>query len=230
MSEFDQYRDAYSDDINDAIGFSGQSHDFFTKVKADCLRDLLQRNGLLKSRSKVLDVGCGHGHIHDYLDTLPVEITGVDVAARVLETARQKRPGINYLDYDGSRLPFDDDSFDLAYTICVMHHVAPGDWRDFLKEMRRVVKPGGIVAVFEHNPLNPLTLRVVNSCPMDDNAVLLRSGQLVDLLTQTGLDGVRKRFILFTPFAGRLFEWFDRALGWLPLGAQYFATGRVPAP
>jgi hypothetical protein len=44
-----------------------------------------------------------------------------------------------------------------------------------------------------------------------------------------GLEKVSRRFMLFTPFAARLFRELDRSLGWLPLGAQYVSYGRVPA-
>ena len=48
----------------------------------------------------------------------------------------------------------------------------------FVADMVRVTRPGGLVCVIEHNPLNPLTRLAVNRCPFDADAVLLRSGQL----------------------------------------------------
>jgi ubiquinone/menaquinone biosynthesis C-methylase UbiE len=230
MAEFDEFTKDYSDQINAAIAFSGQSHDFYTKVKAEYLTELLEGELPGSQTLRVLDVGCGHGIIHPFL-TQPgsrMEITGIDVAATVIEEARLMHPGIDYDVYDGSRLPYEDASFDAAFTICVMHHVPPPEWPGFLAEMRRVVRPGGVVAVFEHNPYNPVTKRIVDTCPIDKNAVLLKSGELKELARQTGLKDVASRFILFTPFDKPIFKRFDRGMGWLPLGAQYFVAGSVP--
>jgi SAM-dependent methyltransferase len=123
-----------------------------------------------------------------------------------------------------------DGAFDAAVTVTVVHHVPPAQWSAFLGEMSRVVRPGGVVAVFEHNPYNPLTLCVVRTCPLDRNAVLLSSWRLCGLLRAIGLQDVQSRYILSTPFEWRLFRLFDKAIGWLPLGAQYYATGRVRQP
>jgi ubiquinone/menaquinone biosynthesis C-methylase UbiE len=88
---------------------------------------------------------------------LSLRLTGIDVASTVVEEARAANPGVTYHDYDGDRLPYPDQSFDAAYTIAVMHHVPPPQWPAFLQEMRRVVRPGGLIVIFEHNPINPLT-------------------------------------------------------------------------
>ncbi len=81
------------------------------------------------------------------------------MSAACIQTARERNASVDYSVYDGQRLPYDDASFDFAYTICVMHHVPPAQWPAFAAEMRRVVKPGGMAAVFEHIPYNPLTRR-----------------------------------------------------------------------
>jgi hypothetical protein len=49
-------------------------------------------------------------------------------------------------------------------------------------------------------------------------------------MESAGLADVAREFILFTPFAHEAFRQLDRALRWLPLGAQYICSGRVPAP
>ncbi|MEM6310637.1 MAG: class I SAM-dependent methyltransferase [Pseudomonadota bacterium] len=228
MPEFDEYKDIYHNEINDAISFSGKPQDYFTKVKAEYLLELITRKVKREQALKVLDLGCGHGDVHDYLTDsgVSMELTGLDVAASVLEHAKKAHPGNNYITYEGNRIPFDDDTFDVAFTICVMHHVDPAQWASFLGEMRRVVRPSGIVVVFEHNPMNPVTRRIVNNCPLDENAVLLKSSNLTNLVQKTGLNQIETKFIIFTPFESRFFKGFDRAIGWLPLGAQYYVCGQ----
>jgi SAM-dependent methyltransferase len=235
--EFDSYKDTYRSDIDKAISFSGQSHDFFTRVKAEYLLNLFRdfRHAEAKSATatqclNVLDIGCGHGHIHSYLTgaDVPLRLFATDVASTVVEEARQMNPSVSYQSYDGERLPYDDRSFDVAFTIAVMHHVPPAQWLAFLKEMWRVVRPGGAIAIFEHNPINPLTQWVVRTCPIDENAVLLGSRRLSRLVTRAHFVDVRKRYILFTPVDGPTYRKFDNLIGWLPLGAQYYVAARVP--
>ena len=57
--------------------------------------------------------------------------------------------------------------------------------------------------VFEHNPKNPLTMRVVNRCPFDRDAVLLKSAETVRLFEQAGFEAVERRYILTIPAANR---------------------------
>ena len=234
--EFDAYRDSYESDIDSALAFSGQEHDYFTKVKARYFNNILDKHFPNDTPLDVLDVGCGHGLIHPHLlnkdnlnkDNVRIKLTGIDVAASVIEVAQAQNTGVQYDTYDGHILPYADNSFDAAFTICVMHHVPPAQWEAFLKEIYRVLKPGGLFCVFEHNPLNPITRKIVNECPLDENAVLLRSGHLRKLINGVGFIQSSCKFILFTPFDHPVFHHFDRLMSWLPLGAQYYATGTKP--
>lgn len=72
-----------------------------------------------------LDVGCGVGNFqHDILGPQFRGLTGVDVSSASIEQAKARlRPNVAYDVYDGMRLPYPDGAFDLAFTICVMHHV-----------------------------------------------------------------------------------------------------------
>lgn len=237
VKEFDRHKNTYRSDIDKAISFSGQSHDFFTRVKAEYLLNLIREfrrteagSAAISERIKTLDIGCGHGHIHPYLteSDVPLTLFGTDVASTVVEEARLTNPSVNYQSYDGEQLPYEDRSFDVAFTIAVMHHVPPGRWPAFLKEMRRIVRPGGMIVVFEHNPINPLTQWIVRTCPIDENAVLLSNRRLSKLVAQAQFVGITTRYILFTPLDGPLYRKFDNVIGWLPLGAQYYVAARVP--
>jgi SAM-dependent methyltransferase len=231
MKEFDHYRDGYSRQIDTAIAFSGQTQDFYTRVKARCLLDIFAKLRLASGQPlDVLDVGCGQGLIHPYFPpSTNLKLTGIDVAGTVIEEAREANPHARYDVYDGDKLPYSDQSFDAAYAIAVMHHVPPNNWPSFLAEMRRVVRPGGLVAIVEHNPVNPLTQWIVKTCPFDENAVLLRSGRLARLFRDADLQDLERRFIIFTPFDSELFRRLDASLSWLPLGAQYCMAARVPS-
>ncbi|GFK92718.1 2-methyl-6-phytyl-1,4-hydroquinone methyltransferase [Fundidesulfovibrio magnetotacticus] len=228
MSEFDRSASSYGQVVGQAVAFSGQEHAFFLRVKADILAGMLARQGLA-GRATMLDVGCGVGLMDAMLGPHCGSLTGVDVSSASLDMARTNCPDGDFRHYDGQRLPFPEQTFDLTFTVCVMHHVPPADWPGFVREMARVTRPGGLVVVMEHNPYNPLTRYVVSRVPFDKDAVLLRPGRTRALLREACLERLEVRHFLFTPLGHALARRFDNLLAWLPLGAQYLACGRVPA-
>lgn len=227
MSEgFDRYKDTYSEEVARSIGFIGQEHDFFTRSKALHLLALVRRHLGETSPLSVLDVGCGVGVTDALIASDFRSVSGVDVTAGVVEKAADANPGVNYRIYDGTTLPYGQDSFDVSFAICVLHHVDTG-WRGRLVgEMARVTRAGGLVAIFEHNPVNPLTRLAVARCEFDEGVVLLRRPEVESLLVANGLDILERRFILFLPWLMSLSQLFDRALGRIPLGAQHVVVGK----
>jgi ubiquinone/menaquinone biosynthesis C-methylase UbiE len=224
-SQFDAYAASYDEAVNQSLAFLGVKVDYFTRVKAAYLQDLLRAHAGPTGKLAVLDVGCGVGNYHALIAGKVGSLSGCDVSSACLDHAARRNPAVDYRHYDGGRLPFDDDSFDAATTICVMHHVPPAQWPAFAAEMKRVLKPGGLAVVFEHNPLNPLTRRVVSNCAFDADAVLLRQGKTRALLGEAGFADVRARAILTMPSVGPITRRLDLALGRLSLGAQYFVRG-----
>ena len=227
IGDFDHHADTYRDDVEDAISWSGKDVDYFAKGKADLLVALAQRRLGDPTKLRALDVGCGVGVTDRFLAGRFGELHGVDIAADAVEKARESNPEVHYEAYDGGALPFPDDALDIAFTICVVHHVPPPDWPLFASEMTRVVRPGGLVAVFEHNPLNPLTRVSVSRCPFDEDVTLLRAGTTARLMTEAGLQPVERRFFYFLPVRDVATSQIERALRGVPLGAQYFVAGRV---
>lgn len=224
-AEFDAYSDSYNDVVNGSVAFTGLTVDVFTRVKADYLKDIVGETFAEPETVDVLDVGCGVGNYHPHLAGVVRSVSGVDVSPDCIANARIRNPDVHYQVYDGHRLPWPDASFNVVYTVCVMHHVVPDQWTGFAAEMRRVLRPGGIALVFEHNPLNPLTRRAVANCIFDKDAVLLRSRTAETLLAGAGLRDVRSRFILSVPAVNRTLRQVDRLFSKLPLGAQYVTRG-----
>lgn len=225
--DFNDHKDRYIQTIEASLRFSGKEHDFFTKVKADFLTMIIQQYFSKDSIPLLLDVGCGHGLIHKHLDCKKINIIGVEVADKVLKLAQETNPSVQYLHHDGKKLPFVAQQFDIVMAICVMHHVPTVEWINFLNEMRRVLKSGGIAIIFEHNPYNPITRYIVANNILDADAVLLSSHKLKKMMQKTGFKNIINRNILFTPFAHDLFRWLDKTLGWLPFGAQYYCIGQL---
>ena len=222
MQDFNESKDNYTASIEQSVKFAGQDHDFYTQVKADVLKEIAAKRFPGKT-IELLDVGCGHGLIHRKLAGF--SIYGTDVAGEVLELAKRDNPGVEYVPYDGTALPFETGRFDMTLAICVMHHVPPAAWVNFLKEMKRVLKPGGVAVVIEHNPINPVTNYIVKHCPLDEGVTMLRAGTLKTLMRDAGFTRSMHEYILFTPLAHALMRRLDRWLKWLPLGAQHVAMG-----
>lgn len=225
--DFNDYKNSYVKTIEDSLQFSGKEHDFFTQLKAGFLKNIIKKNLPEIRELRLLDIGCGHGLIHRHLKDVNLDIVGVEVADEVLQLAKQSNPDVSYFSHDGKTLPFESQQFDVAITICVMHHVPPLEWLRFLQEMKRVIKPGGIAIIFEHNPYNPLTRYIVANNILDEDATLLSSLKLKKLMRDAGFANIKSRNILFTPFAHRVFRWLDKVLGRAPFGAQYYSIGRV---
>jgi SAM-dependent methyltransferase len=221
--EFNEYASDYEAVINDYVGVFGQPQEFYTRAKADHLQRILET----KRRTRpldVLDIGCGHGLIHPYLSGTGYRLTGIDVAGNAIEMARRRNPHVNYDVYDGSRLPYADETFDVIFTICVMHHL-PVDLRDiFVSESRRVLRSGGRFVIFEHNKLNPLVRWIVARIPFDRNAVLLTSWHTQKLVRNAGFREIECNYILFFPFNVAPLRRIEAYLGRLPMGAQYYVA------
>jgi SAM-dependent methyltransferase len=224
--DFDDYRHTYRDEVQRSIAFSGQDVGFFTDVKARLLCELAQRTFGEIGALSVLDVGCGVGLTDDALKGRFGHINGVDVSEGAVAEAAAANPWADYASYDGRSLPFEEGRFDLAFAICVLHHVEPPDRPAFVTEVARVVRPGGLVVVIEHNPMNPLTRMAVARCDFDEGVELAPGKEARALFASRGLQPVEHRYILFFPLRGSAPRWVERWLTWLPFGAQYIVAGR----
>lgn len=108
----------------------------------------------LEPGQHLLDVGCGSGTITAGLaaKVAPGEVVGVDTSAKVLEIAQEAadRAGVDNVTFrtaDATALPFEDASFDVVHAHQVLQHLT--EPVTALREMRRVTRPGGVVAVRE---------------------------------------------------------------------------------
>ena len=225
-SEFDAYSGDYNDRVNRALRFTGTSVDFFTRVKVDYFVDFMAEHGGGRSTAAVLDVGCGTGNSHSLLAPHVARLCAIDISASSIEIARTRNPQVEYATYDGVHVPHPDAMFDFAVAVCVFHHVPLEQRLALVSDIRRALKPGGFIVIFEHNPLNPLTMRVVNRCEFDRDAILLRSITCETLIKNGRFDRVETRFILNVPPLNRILRAIDAHLSKLPIGAQYYTAGQ----
>jgi SAM-dependent methyltransferase len=225
-TDYDRYRDRYRGELDRAVSFSGATHEFFTRAKADELVRLARRHLGDPASLDALDVGCGIGLTDRHLSGRFRSLTGTDVSPGVLETAAADNPGVGYELAERGRLPFADSAFHLVFAICVVQVVPPPERPQLVAELARVARPEGLVVVFEHNPYNPLTRLVVRRCEFGEDARMLARRDTVELLRANGLEPVDGGFILLAPSRRRRVLAVERALRSLPLGAQYYVAAR----
>jgi SAM-dependent methyltransferase len=108
-----------------------------------------------------LDAGCGDGRYLAALDTeLPERVAGVDIAATIVETARSRLPRADLRQANIESLPFADGEFDLVLSSQVIEHVL--DARGAIRELRRVLRPGGRLVISTDNEHNRVS-RALNA-------------------------------------------------------------------
>lgn len=103
----------------------------------------------------ILDFGCGNFYTSSEILKLTenVIITGIDVI-RDQNMPEQLALGLEFIEYDGSRLPFEDSTFDALLAASALHHTPDPEY--FLDEFSRVVKPGGSIVLVEEMYIHSL--------------------------------------------------------------------------
>src|ERR1041384_5761370 len=189
MKAQDAHFDAIAAEYDDSIPVHVMAH--LTARRVELARSLVPTG-------KVLDVGCGTGR---FLENLPTtyQRMGVDVSVGMLEIAREK--GLEVQQASGDDLPFDTDSFDLVASFALFHHIIePNLVRATLREMVRVVRPGGAIIVWDHNPRNPYWRILMAKSPQDQGDERLVPAKLItETLMAEDLSNVILRHMTFTP-------------------------------
>jgi SAM-dependent methyltransferase len=223
--EFDLYAQDYEALLRDPIRerFATEAR-FFHERKWALLKSATSRLSLDHSKCVWIDVGCGKGELLRLGKGHMGEVIGCDPAAGMLDGADDIRV---VHQEELLLLPFADASADLVTAVCVYHHVRPADRAALTSEVGRILKPGGVFGVIEHNPYNPATRLIVSRTPVDADAILLTASSSRRMLAEAGFAIASTRYFLFFP--EKLYRRRSRiedALAWLPLGGQYavFAT------
>lgn len=222
--EFDKYADHYRDMHARNIAATGEAPEYFHEYKVRYTANYLTSG---PPCSHIVDFGSGIGNsIPFFRRYFPdAELICLDVSQKCLDLGRSRFPG-NQRDVviTGDHIPLDSGKAELTFSACVFHHIAADQHLRWMKELLRVTVSDGRLAVFEHNPLNPLTAAAVASCPFDKNATLIRGRDLAQSARLAGWRDVRIDYCVFFPAPLSMLRPAERALRRLPLGAQYVLT------
>lgn len=224
VAEFDQFGSDYRERLERSVGGPG-SVDSALNSKLQVLKRLVRHMGGF-NHAPILDFGCGAGLLTGLLSELSPAAFGVDVSLVSLKHADRNAGRV--LQFDGLRLPFRDNAIGMVVASCVFHHILPRERPDIIREIRRVLSPGGRLVIIEHNPYNPVTRWVVNRCEFDEDAELLTLAETRELLGSQGLQADLDGYFYAVPPLQPWLSGIDHALRGLPLGAQYYCAFAKP--
>jgi len=152
-NHFDRVADRYDGSLPEAV----QAH--YRRKRARLI-------GVLLAGGLGLDVGCGTGRLMEDLRRAG-RVVGVDLSGGMLRVAREQGRGCAAR-APSDRLPFADATFDVVFSVALMHHlVAPERVARTIREMVRVARPGGYVVIWDHNPRNPFWPVIMRRVPQD---------------------------------------------------------------
>jgi SAM-dependent methyltransferase len=214
--DFDRFAGDYSQILDGSLSLSGEDSSYFAEYKALYLRRVLGSS----FAGKVLDFGCGVGLLSRFLRAhLPAaRVDGFDVSQDSIAKVDSALTSQGLFTSSSQEL---GKNYDLIVVANVMHHVAPDLRPTVVQDMASRLCPGGSISIFEHNPANPVTRWVVEHCPFDDDAILLRPSETAAYLEAAGLKQKRRDYTVFMPSFMRWLRPLESSLGWLPFGAQY---------
>jgi len=230
QAEFDAHADGYDSGMNGLKVLAGDNADDFIAVK---VRWLLRWWPALRTDASlsVLDYGCGVATLLRLLRAAGIAgpLTGTDVSTGMLREADRiwpaELPRPMFQTQNGAATSLPDRSFDLIVISAVLHHVPVAERPEVYAELHRLLRPGGRLVVFEHNPWNPVTSFVVARTPIDKDAILLPPPEVSRALTTGGWRDIRTGHLMFLPpRLGVVATAAERVFHWLPLGGQYAVT------
>jgi len=100
----------------------------------------------VSSGEKILDLGCGSGRLLEILKDRNISYFGIDGSENLIEIAKRNYPDFKFQVTDVLSLPFPNNFFDKIFSIRVLMHVPSKEFQlQFLKEAKRVLKPGGLL-------------------------------------------------------------------------------------
>jgi SAM-dependent methyltransferase len=187
---------------------------------------MILEHGRFVANEKLLEIGCGVGNFTGQIHAaVGADIVAVDVSPDLLEEARARVPGVRFEVADVHRLAYADAAFDAVYGSSILHHL---EIETALREILRVLRPGGRMVFAEPNMLNPQVF-VIKNVPWvkrrmheTPHETAFVRWSLAGLLSRTGFVAVRvSPFDFLHPHVPRRLigavERLGRVLEWLPL-------------
>ncbi|MBK8980936.1 MAG: class I SAM-dependent methyltransferase [Ignavibacteria bacterium] len=217
--DFDNYAGRYENVLEKQLDFFGEENSYFAEYKVELVKDTLTQ-----PPKKILEFGCGIGrNLKFFSKYFPdSEIYGADISAKSIEIAKSENPDVKFFLLNDEEIKKHSGKFDLVFVSCVFHHIAPSLRTESMKTIYSMMKNEGSAYIFEHNPYNPVTRHIVNTCEWDTDAILLNMKESVELMENSGLKVNEKNYTLFFPAALKFMRFTENFLKKIPMGGQYY--------
>jgi 2-polyprenyl-3-methyl-5-hydroxy-6-metoxy-1,4-benzoquinol methylase len=215
-TEFDLLSDDYEKTLKKSFPALLEEVSYFTSYKIKLIYDLNKK----KKNINILDFGCGAGSslkiIPEYFKFS--EFWGYDVSKKFINKIKKQNKKFK-LTSNLKKIP--TKKFDLILISNVLHHVDKKNHCKILSYCRKFLNDSGVLYIFEHNPINPLTNYVFKNTPIDKNAEMIHSKKLISNALKAKLKIINLKYTLFFPKQLFFLRFLEKFLSWLPLGAQY---------
>ena len=230
MSDFDKLADEYERIHASNIRVSGFDVSYFDEYKIREIHAFLKCENRENQTISFLNFGCGIGKSERFIrNYFPhSSIFSVDVSEKSIEVAKERNKelkNVTFSTFDGFHIPL-EITFDVVFIANVFHHVPFDKHIPILKNIYQRLNYNGAVFLFEHKPLNLLTVRTVKMCAFDADAKLLNPFYAKKILSESGFKQSILNFIVFFPKMFSLFLPYEKYLRKIPLGAQYYYVAR----
>lgn len=223
---FDEFAGEYDQIHNQSISLAGEESAFFTELKIKLLAQYFQRKlNYSHSPLTVLDYGCGTGRAASFFKKYfpNIKYEGCDLSEKSIHQAKTQNPDLHFFVVGKDTLT---QKYNLIIAAVVLHHIPIAERHDIILELHSSLKEGGHLVIFEHNPYNPLTRKVVRDCPFDKDAVLLTPRHAVQIIRNAGFTIEHLQYYFFYPKFLSFMRPTEKILHKIPLGAQYMLVAK----
>ena len=221
-TNFDQFSKNYSEVLNESIRGVGFDADYLINHKLENLRRL--NSNICEDSFSFLDYGCGVGNIcKEFSKFFPQgRYSGVDQSSEMIEECNSKySPEGSFYELEAEE--WKQQTYDLIFSACVFHHIPSEKHLSVLETLRTLLNEKGKLIIWEHNPYNPITRKIVNECAFDQDAVLISPQKMKRLFRHFPSFEVLVKYTTFFPEKLSFLNGIEPFLEWLPLGGQYIA-------
>jgi SAM-dependent methyltransferase len=219
-TDFDRYADSYDAELRRGLSLTGEGKEYYSRQRLAWVRKCLSKSG--GSVDSVLDFGCGDGSATpDFFEALGARtLTGIDVSARSVRLA-QARHGSARAAFGTPTSSPALESFDLAFSNGVFHHISPEQRAAALEYVWTALRPGGAFAFWENNPWNPGTRYVMSRVAFDHDAMPISPPAAKRMLREARFAVHHIDFLFVFPRALRALRRLEAPLARFPVGGQY---------
>ena len=222
LDDFDKFARDYKAILDKSLKFGGEKGEYFSRYKAE----FIARRAGKGFHGRILDHGCGIGLLSEVLlRHFPRStVDGFDVSVLSIEHVPDTLKKQGCFTSDINQLA---GGYDLLVMANVLHHIEKSGRENEIIRLKRLVKEKARIVVFEHNPYNPLTQKIVKDSPLDKGVVLLPPSETLSYFKKAGLRNIQLNYIVFFPRQFSALRWAEPYLSWFFLGAQYAVVGEV---